>query len=299
MGGDKDSSYVRMSYSQEAAGHDEPVEAQLKSHWTRTLATEFFGSFICNIITCGVINTVYFADVDAILKIHDHQVFPNGATFSFPLPYLLVSVGVGLAFVLGLMVAPEATLNPAFTFAMTLGGVKPASLFFPAVIGQFFGKLLGALVIYSAGHQYFLGDNPIFHKSVDVMGTNYAMLYGFTPPGDMISNGMCCWNSMIFTALLICVVIPAALKNPDQMPVVVGLTVTSFAAAQAAFGVINDPLSQLVGAMACTIAGFPAADIWGFHGGFLWAATLGPTLGVILGVSVFRVYAYLVWEAPK
>jgi glycerol uptake facilitator-like aquaporin len=286
-------SYVRMSYDHDEQSEGGKAGPKLREHWSRTFATEGFGCFIQSVITCGIIHAVYSTNFDTIIQ---NVTTSSVGEFHFPIPLIFISVGVGLSYSVGLMVAPESQLNPAFTLAMCLGGVKPLNLLLPSVVGQLIGTVLGGLTVFASAHQLYGKDRTQFPFHTDM---NYVQLFGFNPPVEGINNAMVLWNSMMFTALIICVIIPAVLKNPDNMPAVVGVVVTAFSGAQHALGVSNNPAMTFGGAIVCTIVGFPPDQIWGTHDGFLWAAFVGPLLGVILGVSIFRLYAYLVWEPPS
>lgn len=239
----------------------------------REVLAEFFGTFI--LITFGVGSNAQF-------------VLGKG-NFG---DYQSVNFGWGLAVVMGVYVAGVASgahINPAVTLAMAVRRGMPWGKVGPYILAQVAGAFVASGLVFLVYH-----DALMAHAGGVLLVTGEGATAGMfaTYPQDFLSTPGGLVDQIAATALLLIVV--AAISDPNNSspapwfaPIAVGAAVLVIGIAFGFnCGYAINPARDLGPRLFTLIAGWgPEVFTAGNH--FWWIPLAGPSLGGILGVTLY------------
>lgn len=257
-------------------------------------------------------------------------VVPGGNTVSavgvkaYPLDTLLVAVGVGLAFAVGLRIAPGCQLNPTFTVAMATFGKRKWVHVLPCILAQLLGGLAACVLLWTCrlsltkcNPDIYTGavvcrDLPHIYGSMSLYGVTWPPEDPFTwRPGHSATGAEMSvvgrqelsivglwWNNIVFASMMVICIVPIfSGKVPDiAAPLLVGVVVMPFVAGQAVFGVNTNAALFMPGLVFCSFVGDWPRDMWS-HANHYWVVVLvAPLIGAILGAHFLKALSWFTGE---
>ena len=120
------------------------------------------------------------------------------------------------------------------------------------------------------------------------------------PADAELSNGACFYNTLVFNALMILIIIPAFVEKttPQKVANYIVISLTIFVAVGAPFGACTNQGMFFSGMIFAACAGWDGA-LLAAHGHYWWVVAVAPMLGVVIGVVIFRAYTVMCKAPPS
>eukprot|EP01084_Bolivina_argentea_P088127 159115_1 len=254
------------------------IEPKLSEHWTRYFMTEFIGTFISTIMA------------DAIF----YNLSQENYTDLVESGFLFLSIGVAMAYFIGILICRDANLNIIFTFALAICNAKRWLMVPLIIISQFMGGICGhAMFFYLINGKQYEKDSKL------------AFCFGVIFPSNEISNSQCFISSIIFTAILIVSIIPVFAPELGGVKVshstgslLVALLIFALVLATSAFGSQNNPTLWFSAYIFMWMIGFDKS-VFSKHDNYWWVALIGPIVGVIVAIIILIWFPIILWYEPK
>mmetsp|Transcript_129372 Transcript_129372/g.374648 ORF Transcript_129372/g.374648 Transcript_129372/m.374648 type:complete len:375 (+) Transcript_129372:46-1170(+) len=236
---------------------------------------------------------------------HKGAISTNHLYVVFPTDTLLVAMGIGFAYAMGLTVCPGCALNPTFTVASAIFERGPWYKAASAIVGQMVGGIAACFTMYVAGRGVFQTHGPDGNGESYVLGefpksATTASLFGLSLPRESLPFGATFFSSVLFTALMVMVVTPA-LNSPagpislNMQAWVVGLVITPFVLATGPLGVQSNAAMYMSALIFCTLARWPSS-LWGAAHGYIVTVLFAPVLGAMLGGFAIAGWGWLLLD---
>ncbi|UJR07228.1 hypothetical protein I4U23_011516 [Adineta vaga] len=244
------------------------------------LLVECFGTFILIVFNEGAIANYKFAQLTS------HSI-------------LTIYIAIGVGIYTALMAAGSITgahINPAVSIAlMTVGKLKPLQCVF-YVLGQVSGAFLGATLVYLV---YWSQFNKFDGGLRQITGLNGTGDIFFTMPDVDVPHWNALIDQIVGTALLL-IFIVAVEQNFNQMIsvgskafalifIVIGINCAFSINAAAALNPARDFGPRL-------FAGFIYGwnNVFSTNNCYFWIPIIGPILGGIIGVWIYKCYVFII-----
>src|SRR5881227_1164214 len=249
---------------------------------------EFFGTMVLILFGDGCVATVFlFANIGA-----------NNASTPFATEWVVITLGWGLAVMLGIYVAGAvsgAHINPAVTLALAVRGKFPWNKVLPYWGAQVLGAFVAALILYfvyqgALVHALAVNKLTISQIAQSTTGNGYGWVF-YTFPKAFVGTFGAFMDEFVGTALLVGLIfaIVDARNQPVQAnlnPLIIGFLIVAIGAA---FGRITgyaiNPARDFGPRL--WVALVSGGESFTVHNFYFWIPIVAPLLGAVVGAFIY------------